>query len=226
VIKYSLIISQSMFLNTILNIIFPTHCVSCGILGLYFCSECLSKCPYAERESAEWIFPLYDYRHPPIKKAVWLIKYKGKKKLIGVFAESLYGRIAEELTEIAVMENFSSPILIPIPLSRKRLRERGFNQAELLCKEIIKLDKNKFLELGKNILTKPKDTEHQARIRDRKLRLKNLTGSFEVKNEKNLKGRNIILIDDVTTTGATLSEAKKVLRHAGARKIIAFTIAH
>src|SRR3990167_9736789 len=125
------------FLNTILDIIFPAKCLSCGLSGAELCLRCLSDSGSAERESAEWIFPLYDYRHPPIKKALWLIKYKGKKKLIGVFAESLYGRIAEELTEIAVMENFSSPILIPIPLSRKRLRERGFNQAELLCKEII-----------------------------------------------------------------------------------------
>ena len=89
---------------------------------------------------------------------------------------------------------------------------------------------NDDLILRSDILIKPKETEHQARIRDRRIRLKNMVGSFAIKNiqqnETLLKNKNIILIDDITTTGATLSEAKKVLRHAGARKVIAFTVAH
>jgi len=68
--------------------------------------------------------------------------------------------------------------------------------------------------------------EHQAQIENRQKRIKNIIGSFAVKNKDIIKNRNIILIDDVTTTGATLNEAKKVLREAGAKKIIAFTIAH
>ncbi len=141
-------------------------------------------------------------------------------------AEILYGRIIEELSELKVMENFKDPILIPIPLSKKRYKERGYNQSELLCKEIIKIDTNKYLRLDANILFKNKETEHQAKIKDKNKRLKNLSGTFEIKTGINIKNRNIILIDDVTTTGATLSEAKKVLKDAGARKIIAFTIAH
>ena len=86
---------------------------------------------------------------------------------------------------------------------------------------------NKFI-LEKNILIKPKETKHQARIHNRGERLKNIIGSFAIKNtEKNLlKNRNIILIDDIITTGATLTEARKTLKKAGARKIIAFTVAH
>jgi len=82
------------------------------------------------------------------------------------------------------------------------------------------------MQLANNILIKPKETEHQARIRDRRERLKNIAGSFAVKNNEKIKGKNIILIDDILTTGATLSEAKKVLKQAGARKVIAFTVAH
>jgi competence protein ComFC len=151
------------------------------------------------------------------------------------------------------MENFVSPILIPIPLSKKRRRERGFNQAELLCREIIKIQKKNRLTpdpspyqgegcqrrgevftLATNILIKIKETEHQALIKDRNRRLKNLEGTFAVKNHRPnekekanfLKGKNIILIDDITTTGATLSEARRMLRASGARKVIAFTVAH
>lgn len=217
-------------LNTILGIIFPVKCVACETPGADLCINCLSNSPVAERESAKWIFPLYDYRHPPIKKALGLFKYKNKKRLAGVFAETLYGRMMEELSELRVMENFREPILIPIPLSAKRYRERGYNQAELICKELVNLDKNVNFKLENHVLIKQKDTEHQARIKDRRDRLKNLSGSFALKNKANngnsVKSRNIILIDDITTTGATLAEAKKTLRQAGGKKIIAFTIAH
>ncbi|OGI95361.1 hypothetical protein A2917_02230 [Candidatus Nomurabacteria bacterium RIFCSPLOWO2_01_FULL_42_17] len=225
------------FLNTILNIIFPLKCIVCGENGKDFCLECLSDAPPAQRESEKWIFPIYDYRHPPIKKALWLLKYKGKKRLANIFAEVLYEKILEELADLSVMENFKNALLIPIPLSKKRRRERGYNQAELICKELIKLNHLRYSVDGKsnfslenNILIKPRETEHQARIHNRKERLKNIVGSFSIKNvETNanlLKNRNIILIDDITTTGATLNEARKTLKNAGARKIIAFTIAH
>ena len=219
------------FLNTILNIVFPVKCISCGKNGVDLCPTCLLDSPPAERESANWIFPVYDYRHPSIKKSLWLLKYSGKKRLAGVFAEIIYNKILEELSELSVMENFTEPILIPIPLSIQRHRERGYNQAELICREIIKIENlrhNINLKLEKNILIKSKETEHQARIKDRRVRLKNIIGSFTVKDaEKNkIKNKNIILIDDITTTGATLTEAKKVLKKAGARKVIAFTVAH
>jgi predicted amidophosphoribosyltransferase len=241
------------FLNTILDIVFPVKCILCGKNGIDLCRECLQSVPEAERESAKWIFPLYDYRDKTIKKSLWLLKYKGRKRLANVFAENIYEKIVEELSDLSIMENFCEPILIPIPLSRKRYRERGFNQAELICKEIIEINKktnlhhkvdtntymrdsvnmSKFiinLRLENNILIKPRDTEHQARIKDRSARLKNLSGTFAIKDEEKnkdfIKGKNIILIDDILTTGATLSEARKVLRQAGARKVIAFTVAH
>ncbi len=217
-------------IDTILNIVFPSKCVSCGKSGTDFCFDCIVYSPVAERESADWIFPLYDYRHPPIKKALWLLKYKGKKRLANVFAEAMHGKMLEELSELSFLQNFTDAVLIPIPLSGRRYRERGYNQAELICRELIKLDKENNLKLEKNILVKIKETEHQARIKDRNQRLKNLTGSFAIKNaEKNIsiiKNRNIILIDDITTTGATLNEARKILKSSGARKIIAFTVAH
>ena len=148
----------------------------------------------------------------------------------------------EELADLVIMENFNNIILIPIPLSGKRLRERGYNQAELICRELIKINnltpspspyqgegcrrRGEVLTLQNNILIKPKETEHQARIENRRQRLQNIIGSFSLKNSELVKNRNIILIDDIITTGATLNEARKVLKQAGARKIIAFTIAH
>ncbi|OGI71007.1 hypothetical protein A3C60_02330 [Candidatus Nomurabacteria bacterium RIFCSPHIGHO2_02_FULL_37_45] len=218
------------FLNTILDIVFPVNCISCGKSGMDLCMMCLKNGAEAERETAKWIFPIFDYRHPPIKKALWLLKYKGKKKFANIFAEILYGKILEELSDLSIMENFRNAILIPIPLSSKRYRERGYNQAELLCENLVKLDENVNFKLEKNILIKQIDTKHQAHILNRSERLKNIVGSFTIlytgKNIGLIKNKNIILIDDITTTGATLTEARKVFKQAGARKIIAFTVAH
>lgn len=217
-------------LDTLLDTIFPVYCISCGKSGKNLCIECLSASPSAERESAKWIFPMFDYRHPPIKKAIWLLKYKGKKSLAKDFAEVLHGNILQELADLKIMENFKEAILIPVPIDKARKRERGFNQSELLCDMLIKLDSNANFTFNKNILVKVKDTGHQARIENRSERLKNIIGSFEINPKINtietLKNKNIILIDDVTTTGATLTEARKILKEAGARKVVAFTVAH
>ena len=157
---------------------------------------------------------------------VWNLKYKNKKEIAEIFTEYLYPKILEELSELKLLENFHNPILIPIPLSKKRFKERGYNQSSLIAKNLEKLDKKENFVLEENILFKRKETEHQARIKNKQARLKNLIGTFSVKNQELIKNKNIILIDDVTTTGATLKEARKILRENGAKKIIAFTIAH
>ncbi len=211
-------------LNTILDIVFPVNCVSCNKSGEILCLECISLFPKAERECAEWIYPLYDYRHPPVKKLIWQLKYNKKRRLADILGQLMYENIILELSDLSILENFREPILIPIPLSQKRLKERGYNQALLLCEKIEKI--NKDLKISKNVLMKIKETEHQVNIKDRSERLKNLIGTFAIKNENLIQKRNIILIDDVTTTGATLGEARKILKNAGAKKIIAFTIAH
>ena len=154
-----------------------------------------------------------------------MLKYRNKKGIAEVLAQAAYDRLLEELSELAVFENFNNPILIPIPLYKKRLKKRGYNQAELLAKEIVKRGNDVFT-LTTKVLYKVKDTKSQVEIRDKKERLKNLHGAFAVKNPETIHGRNIILVDDVTTTGTTLNEAKKVLEKSGARKVIAITIAH
>lgn len=217
------------FWHTILSVIFPEKCLGCGKASTVFCPTCLASCPEALRESAKWIFPIYDYRHPLVKKSLWLFKYKNKRGLAPIFAQIIYEKIEEELSELGILENFREPLLVPIPLSAKRLRERGYNQSELLCDEILNvgaLRNRTDFQMASKILVKPKETEHQAHIRDRRERLENMRGTFAVTGGDSLKGRNIILVDDILTTGATLSEARRVLRHAGARKVIAFTVAH
>ncbi len=212
--------------NALLDIIFPENCLSCGKQGDYLCKDCLHLSPSAERQTLEWIYPIYDYRHPAIKKSIAFLKYKGRKNIVDLFSDALHTRILEELADLKMMENFSDPLLVPIPLAPKRYKERGFNQSEVLSRRIAFIDKEDNFKLLIGALVKPKDTLHQAKIKDRRERLTNLAGSFSIKNQEKIIGRNIILLDDVATTGATLAEARKVLKSAGAKKIIAFTIAH
>lgn len=215
------------FLKNILNIIFPINCIGCNKAGIDLCPQCLSLSPEPGRESAEWVFPIYDYRYPIIKKSIWLLKYKNRKGFAKIFAETMYERIVEELSDLTRFNNFTQPILIPIPLTKKRMRERGFNQSMLICEELIKLDKkNNIFSLEKNILVKIKNGTHQVLTENKYKRLKNILNSFSIQNCKKIENRNIILIDDVTTTGATLSEAKKILKKNGVKKVIAFTVAH
>jgi len=157
---------------------------------------------------------------------LWILKYKNKRGVARIFGNILYSQILEELSDLEQFENFKDPILIPIPLSRKRLKKRGYNQVLLIAKHLADLDKDVNFKLANNVLIKIKETPHQTQIENKRKRLENLTGSFAVKNHELVRGRNIILIDDVTTTGATFKEAKKVLKSAGARKIIIFTLAH
>lgn len=213
-------------LKTILNIILPNYCISCNKRGLDLCFSCLIKGNPNEKETEDWIYTIYDYKDPIIKKSVWALKYKNKKGIAKIFAEILYPKILEELVDLKTFKNFNNIVLIPIPLSKKRERERGYNQTMLIALELIKIDKNINFTLGKNILFKNKETKHQALIKNRRERIRNLIGSFTVKNVDLIENKNIILLDDVVTTGATLKEAKKELKKAKAKNIIAFTFAH
>jgi len=198
---------------------------------------------------------IFNYRTALCRQAIWEIKYRANKKLIRDFSLLLHDYILEELNDLDTFENFSKPILLPIPSSKTRKREKGFNQCELICRELIKIDKerngNNFTSL-ENFLVKNIDTPHQARVSNRKMRLKNMINAFSVNESMWLATRNnplrltqtnhsegfpnsqpmpsfsFIIIDDVITTGATMREAFRALRTAGIppRRIRGFALAH
>lgn len=170
-------------------------------------------------------FVLFDYKQPLVREAIWELKYRGNKKVAKLLSECLYEEIAEELTDRKLSENFDRPILIPVPLSKKRLQKRGWNQCELLSDALHTIDNGNFFEVRKDILIKVRDTDSQTK-KNRAARLENLKDCFAVPLPEKIAGRNIILLDDVTTTGATLEEARRTLVASGARKILTVAIAH
>ena len=171
------------------------------------------------------ILTIFDYNDDLIRQAIWSLKFRKNTSIARIFAQILYDQLLEDLFDLRAFSNFKDPVLIPMPISRERRRERGFNQCELIANELADLSGG-ILNLEKNSLIKTKDTPPQSRTKNKKERLENLKNCFAIKNKEKIKNKNIILLDDVTTTGATLREAKKVLRRYGAKKIICITLAH
>ena len=172
------------------------------------------------------VVALYPYRAEVIKHTIWALKYRGDPRAVSMAAEALYDVIVAELAENALWRRFETPLLIPIPLSKKRFRTRGFNQCELLAMSLSKKDCGKNFIFAPNVLYKIKDTKNQATIKDKLERQKNLVNCFSIKDKKFVVGKNVILLDDVTTTGSTLREARKTLLHAGARRVFCIALAH
>jgi predicted amidophosphoribosyltransferase len=136
---------------------------------------------------------IFCYKNTLCRQAIWEIKYRANKKLIRDFSLLLYEYILEELGDLETFGGFSRPVLIPIPASKTRQKEKGFNQCVLIIRELIKIDKerngNNFTSL-ENFLIKKIDTPHQARVSNRKNRLKNLINTFSVNESGWLATRN------------------------------------
>ncbi len=189
-------------------------------------SEMLSYGALLDKETENGVTALLDYRKPLIRKAIWQVKYRGNRKIAKLFGTLLAEELTEELSDLNLFESASRPFLIPIASSSKRLRERGFNQAELIAKNILEnLGKNS-AKLETDILYRTKEVPSQTSMKKRAARQKNVIGSFGVRSPEKISGKTIFLIDDVSTTGATLLEAKKVLLKAGAKRVFCYSVAH
>ena len=198
-----------------INFITGSICPICGIpfwdspAGNHICGNCLTNKPYYTQARAVAAFEtiIMDSIH----------KFK-------------YGRIIFTGNALSsFMADFSFPdfdfseysLLVPVPLHIKKLRERGFNQSLLLAKEMGKRHK---LPVNFSLLKRCKFTLTQTGL-NKTEREKNIKGAFVVADKKKVAGENIILIDDVYTTGATINECARVLLKAGAQKVAALTLA-
>lgn len=207
----------------LLDTIFPKKLLVRELEGMP-AEEFISRAGKAARPPGKGILSCFDYHDALVRQAVWELKYRGNKKIARLLGVALYDELIAFLEEFAPLMSFTEPLLVPIPLSKTRESERGFNQCELLTDVLMELDCGRNFTLSHG-LAKIKDTPSQTKSDTRKKRLENLKDCFAA-DEGVVKGRNIILIDDVVTTGATLGEARGTLLRAGARKVIAFTIAH
>ena len=228
--------------NFVLDVFFPKFCLGCGKEKTWLCEDCQALleiqeenfCPVCgkltldfkthefckRKTNLEGLFWAVDYNNPLVKKLILKFKYTPfAKELVKPIAKILISHFL--LTEFPFKKytgrtraNYQF-VLVPIPLTRKRLKWRGFNQAELISKEV-----SRFFQLPvENFLIREKEREPQMKIQDLKKRKENIKGVFSCHLPEKVKGKNILLIDDVCTTRATLEEAAKVLKKAGAKQV-------
>jgi competence protein ComFC len=222
-------------LGLALSIFFPDKCVSCNKPGELLCELCINKTRHPERDLPKGIYAACDYRDPQIKRALLFLKYYKKRRLGKVVGKIMYERLMEEISDLREYTKGNPILLVPVPLSRKRMRERGYNQAIDIAKGFMDVAKSEInneetplFQILINFVVKDKETKQQAKIKNRNERLNNLKNCFSLnkKNTFDLKGRTVVVIDDITTTGSTITEIMKVLTEAGAKKVVGFAVAH
>jgi len=217
------------YFKFLLNLLFEEHCVGCKKSGLPVCVDCLLGAEPATEPNNTNIWSAFAFHDPVVRKSIQKLKYGKNRDIAKPLAEALYDRSLELIIEKRLIWGLGSDdviMLIPVPLSRKRLLERGYNQARLIAEAYADLDQSMSFTVLNDVLYKIRDTASQVSVKDRKKRLENLHDVFEIKNKEPILDKCVILFDDVTTTGATLAECKKVLKKAGAREIFSITVAH
>ena len=203
------------------SLIFPDRCVGCNRPGALFCASCRVKSRKMRKEnmSLPFLDKLYHwgfYSDKALQNAVRHLKYHGAFGLSHPLSDMLAELIKPHLSSYA-----EPPVVIPIPTSRDRLPARGYNQAGILGQALAEKSALLFLP---DILTKTRPTKTQVELKGKE-RVLNVMGSFGVKSAEKVAGKTVLLIDDISTTGATLSEAARVLKEAGAREVVGLVIA-
>lgn len=211
-------------------------CGSClTTIGSYHCEQPCSRCGRLAEKGAQllnkgaghlcydcrkrdWPFTLARAGGPYegiLKETIHRFKYAGQR--------SLATHLAALMVEVCRLEPRyqTAGLIVPVPLSREKLRQRGFNQAELLADEV---GRALNIIVNRHCLVKNFDTLPQARLK-RADRESNLKGAFSVHKPEAIRDQVVLIIDDVFTTGSTLSAAATALRQAGARQVLGLTAA-
>ena len=210
-------------LEGFLNLLFPPKCPFCGKV-----QDHAGICPACEK-ALPWTDALHTIKEGPgglrcaaplwyedqVREGILRLKFQGASGA----AEPM-----GELIARCAAEQFSGAFdtVTWVPVSKKRLRERGYDQAKLLAESACRLWDTEPVQL----LRKITDNPAQSGIHDAAARRANVLGVYEAINPDRIKGRRILLIDDICTTGATLTECIRVLRDAGAEDVVCAAVAH
>ncbi len=203
----------------LLDLFFPPHCVFCGRGGISgICPHCEAHLPRREKPIrtgggfGRCAIPLY--YEDMVRTGFLRYKFSGVRS-----AAEHYGKILAE----CVAEEFSGEfdLITWAPISRKRMRERGYDQAELLAREMAKVWQSEPIAL----LRKKRDNPPQSGSKDAAFRRANVLGVYEAVEQDKIKDARILLVDDIMTTGATMAECVRVLKDAGAKQVVCAALA-
>jgi ComF family protein len=176
------------------------------------CQQCLTHSPLKN------IFIVSFYNEKILKQAIHVFKYNNIRDLAKPLGKIIINFLYQSKLNFLFNDSY---FLIPISLHRKRLFERGFNQSELLTREIAQEFKISILN---NVLKRKHNTQSQTKLKEKERR-KNIKNAFICLQPEIIKNKNIILFDDILTTGSTLKEAARALKKAGAKTITGLVLA-
>lgn len=221
----------------LLDLIFPALCAGCGDEGFHLCPACqlglrthAPACPICKKRNFSGILCVscrppgglrrflapYSYRDPIVRELIHTYKYGGVRELASSFADD----ITAFLSSYGIRPR-RAMLLVPVPLARSRQRERGFNQSLLLARELSG-------RLGLAVapaLKRIRATQPQIDMDSHDRRRANVAGAFRAADAEAVRNKSVILVDDVSTSGATLTEASRALREAGAKSVWGIAIA-
>jgi ComF family protein len=210
-------------LGVLLGTLFPPRCVACGAAGAWLCSACIAAVPghgyllqvtrlAHSAESLDGALALSSHGYP-LREAVHGLKYGGLR----VLADPLSALLADGW----LARGEVADLVVPVPLHRAQLRRRGYNQSGLLAAG---LAIRTGMEVHQDALVRWRATRSQVGLGHQE-RLDNVAGAF-VCHDQAIRGARIVLIDDVLTTGATMSACATALCDAGARKVWGLVLTH
>lgn len=223
---------------SLVDLVFPKKCLGCGKGGTYLCDSCLQKqhlakpsCPMCDKPSIDGMtharckknlgldghVAIWNYGGI-IRKAIVKLKYSYAKELANGLAYAAINKI--ESSDIAIALPKRS-VLTPVPLHWYRKNYRGFNQSGLVGEKISGYLNFRFVE---DLLIRNQMKKSQTELKGRERR-KNVRGVFSLNKKYDIENTNIIIFDDVYTTGSTIKEACKVLKRNGAGAVWGFSIA-
>lgn len=224
-----------------IDLLFPNvHCIVCGkeIFTddiFCICNNCMESLPFIMGntceicnrkikgigkicetcQSTKYNFKLarsiFEY-DGEIKKVIYKLKYENKKHIAESLSKLLYN-------EFCHREEFGNiDLIIPVPIHENRRKQRGYNQSELLCYEFLKTNKVRF-KIAKKVIDTPSQTSKN--FEDRK---ENVKGSFSIEKKDEVKNKNILIIDDIFTSGSTTNELARELLKAKAKSVKILTL--
>ena len=212
--------------KTIFELFFPITCLRCNKPGSLICPSCFRKIPLHKKDSSKsnqtdldkLVIATY-YNNPLVKQMIYRYKYDFIKDLSKPLAKLMIKQLNNSL-DLRPEDS----LLIPIPLHKKRLKWRGFNQAHLLCLEI---GQGLNMLTSDKVLLRVKHSQPQMSIKSSKKRKENIKQVFQINPsfKSDVNNKTIILIDDVSTSGATLEEAAKTLKELRPKQIWGLVIA-
>ncbi|OGM90408.1 hypothetical protein A2999_00315 [Candidatus Wolfebacteria bacterium RIFCSPLOWO2_01_FULL_38_11] len=228
--------------NLILEILFPSLCLNCKKYlpqNEILCQFCLDSirlntalvCPICRKRLPEnkscrhgkkyfyFLAAAGNYSDPILQNLIHYFKYKNFQNLAPFLVELLIKYLNSPNLKFHILN--SKPIVIPVPLHHSREKQRGYNQSKLIAEILSKKLNFQLIEAVK----RTKNNKPQANLKNIEKRVENVKNCFEIPYPELIKNKNILLVDDVYTSGATMNEMVKILKENGARRIIAAVIA-